>query len=96
MYVIETISTFDEWLSTLTPDVLGRIIARLHKVENGLLGDSESVGEGVFELREHFGPGYRMYYVKNGKTVLLMLGGGDKASQKKDIASAKKLAMSLK
>ena len=61
----------------------------------GNLGDVKPVGEGVFEMREHFGPGWRMYYVQRGEVLIVMLGGGDKSSQAADIANAVKLAASF-
>jgi putative addiction module killer protein len=64
-------------------------------VSLGNLGDIEPVGQGVYEMREHFGPGWRMYFVKKGSTVIVMLGGGDKSSQQTDIRNAIKLAESL-
>lgn len=61
----------------------------------GLLGDVKPVGEGVYEMRENFGPGWRMYYIQRGATLVVMLGGGDKSTQKTDIAKAIALAASL-
>ncbi len=68
---------------------------RLDKASRGLLGDVKPVGDGVFEMREYFGAGYRMYYIERGNTLIVMLGGGDKSSQDKDIATAKHLAQTL-
>lgn len=68
---------------------------RLEKAQKGNLGDVKSVGDGVFEMREHFGPGWRMYYVQRGEVLIVMLGGGDKATQTADIAKAVKLATML-
>ena len=65
---------------------------RLDKAQRGSLGDVRSVGEGVFEMREHFGSGWRMYYIQRGQTLIVMLGGGDKSTQSADIAKAVKLA----
>jgi len=62
---------------------------RLDKAQRGNLGDVKPVGDGVCETREHFGPGWRMYYAKRGDTLIVMLGGGDKGSQEADIAKAK-------
>jgi putative addiction module killer protein len=62
---------------------------------NGNLGDTKFVGEGVFEMREHFGCGWRMYYVQRGDVLLVMLGGGDKSTQDSDIEKAQKLASTL-
>jgi len=61
----------------------------------GNLGDVKPVGEGVVEMREHFGPGWRMYYVQRGSQLIVMLGGGDKSSQSADIAKAIQLASTL-
>lgn len=61
----------------------------------GNLGDVRPVGEGVFEMREHFGPGWRMYYVQHGAVLILMLGDGKKSTQAADIAKAVKLAATL-
>ena len=58
-------------------------------------GDVKPVGDGVMEMREHFGPGWRMYYIQREATVIMMLGGGDKDSQARDIAAAKRLAEAL-
>lgn len=73
-----------------------RLIRRLEKAEAGNLGDVKSVGEGVFEMREFFGPGWRMYYLQRGDVLIVMLGGGDKSSQGSDIAAAQALAATLK
>jgi len=67
----------------------GRILARLERVRLGLLGDSKSVGEGVSELRVDSGPGYRVYFGQDGRSTVVLLCGGSKAGQQKDIANAK-------
>ena len=72
-----------------------RLLARLRKASLGNLGDVKSVGSGVFEMREHFGPGWRMYYVQRGTVLIVMLGGGDKSTQVADIARAVKLAATI-
>ena len=72
-----------------------RLAVRLDKAQRGIFGDVKPVGDGVFEMREFFGPGWRMYYVQRGGVLIVMLGGGEKSSQSKDISSAKKLAGSL-
>lgn len=71
------------------------MLAACKKAQNGKLGDVKPVGNGVFEMREHFGPGWRMYYVKRGSVLIVMLGGGDKSSQSADIAKAVKLAATI-
>ena len=68
---------------------------RLEKAQRGNLGDVKPVGDGVFEMREFFGPGWRMYFIERGGTVIVMMGGDDKSSQRADITAAKALAATL-
>jgi len=83
-------SLFAEWLRGLKDRrARARILVRLNRVRLGNLGDSKSVGDGVFELRMTFGPGYRIYFGREGDTVVILLCGGDKSTQSKDIAQAK-------
>ena len=63
----------------------------MDRLELGNFGDTESVGEGIYELRLHFGAGYRIYFAKVEKIIVVLLGGGDKSSQQKDIEKVKKL-----
>ena len=86
--------TFDRWLGGLEDRrAVARIIQRLERVAKGLLGDVRSVGEGVFsEMRIHYGPGYRLYYVREGENTIVLLCGGDKSSQRRDIEWAKQMA----
>jgi len=81
---------FKEWLDGLK-DIVARqkVRIRLDRVRLGNLGKNRSVGEGIYELKVDYGPGYRVYYGLEGKTVVLLLLGGDKSTQKKDIAQAK-------
>ena len=81
---------FTDWLESLR-DTKGRqrIIKRLFRVEQGNFGDFKGVGDGIFELRFSFGPGYRVYFGRDGNTVIVLLAGGDKSSQEKDIQVAK-------
>ena len=90
-------STFDSWLSSLK-DKIGkaRIVNRVRAAETGNFGDCESVGEGVSEMRIHVGPGYRVYFTRMGEIVYLLLLGGNKSSQFRDIKQAKKLARALR
>jgi len=93
MYIIRTLPQFDKWLSAIKDGMTKRrLVARLKKAQLGNLGDVKSVGEGIFEMREHFGAGYRMYYVQRGHVMIVMLGGGEKSSQADDIAKAQQLA----
>lgn len=78
------------WLDELRDKVgKARVVSQVDRMELGLFGDSESVGNGVSELRIHYGPGYRVYYAKEGKNVYLLLCAGDKSNQKKDIKLVK-------
>ena len=90
---------FDEWLGGIK-DTMTRIRlgVRLDKAQRGLLGDIKPVGGGVTEMREFFGPGWRMRKsncVQRGPVLIVMLGGGDKSSQDEDIAAAKVLAKEI-
>ena len=89
-------SEFDSWLKDLT-DRKGKalILKRLINAGLGNFGDCEPVGEGVSEMRIHYGPGYRVYAVQNGAAVYVLLCGGDKSSQRRDIAKAKRMARNL-
>jgi len=88
---------FDAWLSGLADHkAKARILARLRSAMFGNFGDCAPVGEGVSEMRIHVGPGYRVYFKRTEGTVYLLLMGGDKASQKHDIARAKEMARELK
>lgn len=71
------------------------IAARLFRLANGLAGDVSPVGEGVSELRIHYGPGYRIYFRQQGERIVVLLCGGEKASQDRDIRTAKRLAAEL-
>jgi putative addiction module killer protein len=84
---------FADWLAALR-DRRGaqRIRDRILRIAGGLSGDVEPVGEGVSEARVHWGPGYRLYFVRKGEALIILLCGGDKSSQSRDIARAKRLA----
>ena len=96
MKQILTTDLFDEWFVGLR-DIRAkvRIHARIDRAGLGNFGDSEPVGEGVSEMRIHFGPGYRVYFVRRGLEVVILLAGGDKCSQPKDIKRALDLARRL-
>lgn len=81
---------FREWLGTLDVATRARIQARILRFSTGNLGDHKHVGAGVWEARVMFGPGYRVYFGKDGRTLVLLLLGGDKASQARDIPSAQR------
>jgi len=88
---------FDSWLSNLK-DKIGkaRILKRIRAAEGGNFGDCEPVGEGVSEMRIHVGPGYRVYYTRTGEVIYLLLLGGGKSSQSRDIKRAIEMARALK
>ena len=84
------------WLGQMKDRVTQtRLKVRLRKATLGNLGDVKPVGEGVFEMREFFGPGWRMYYLEKAGAMVFMLGGGDKSSQASDIQRAIKLSKEL-
>ena len=89
MYIVSETPEFNQWLRSIKDKTTRvRLLRRLDKVQTGNLGDIKPVGDSVYEMREHFGSGWRMYYVQRGALLLLMLGGGDKATQAADIARA--------
>jgi putative addiction module killer protein len=96
VYTFLRTEEFSTWLKNLK-DTAGkaRILARLDAAELGNFGDSEPVGDGISEMRIHVGPGYRVYYSRTGKVIYLLLCGGDKSTQKKDIKMAKAILRSL-
>jgi putative addiction module killer protein len=96
MITVKTTPEFDAWLGGIKDRVTRiRLGRRIDRAQHGNLGDVKSVGDGVFEIREHFGHGWRIYYVQRGSALIVMLGGGDKATQATDIAKAKKCAAAL-
>jgi len=96
VYKVKRTAEFDAWLTSIKDGMTRiRLAKRLDKAQRGLLGDVEPVGEGVSEMREFFGPGWRMYYVERKGIIIVMLGGGDKSSQQADIAAAIALSKSF-
>ena len=88
---------FADWLDNLRDGVAVKAIKRrIARVQIGLFGDTKSVGDGVFELRIDHGPGYRVYFARQGDVVVLLLCGGDKKSQQRDIMRAKALVVEWK
>jgi putative addiction module killer protein len=93
--MVEVLSTpeFDGWLTGLRDErAKGRIVSRIERLAFGLTGDAKPIGEGVSELRIDYGPGYRVYFMRRGNELVILLCGGDKGSQKRDIKEAKRLA----
>lgn len=79
---------FKEWLNSLSANIRNRVVDRLYRVQNENLGDYKRVGAGVFELRFFFDGGLRVYFGRDGDEIILLLCGGDKSSQKRDIEKA--------
>jgi putative addiction module killer protein len=92
MFTVRRTDIFIGWLNGLKDR---RAAARILRLEDGNLGDARSVGEGVREMRIDYGPGYRVYFVQSGSAAIVLLCGGDKSKQARDIAKAKKLARDL-
>ncbi|GGI15318.1 hypothetical protein GCM10007377_15300 [Galliscardovia ingluviei] len=95
---IRTTATFDQWLNTMKNIAAKtRIIAKIQQCQQAgqLFGDIKSVGDNVHEMRFHFGAGYRIYYTQHGNTLVILLAGGDKSTQQRDINNAKQLAQQL-
>jgi putative addiction module killer protein len=92
MYSVQLTQEFQDWLDALS-DVRAqvRIAARLRMVEAGNLGDWKSVGGKVLEMRVDVGPGYRLYFARYGGVLVIMLAGGDKATQRRDIKRAQRI-----
>jgi putative addiction module killer protein len=89
VYTVQQTATFAKWLTDLRdPRARARIIARIQMVGLGHFGDVKPVGEGVSEMRVDVGPGYRLYYARRRAQVILLLCGGDKSSQQRDIKRA--------
>ncbi len=96
MLEIRKTEIFENWFNNLKDKrAKVRIQARIDRVEMGNLGDVSPVGDGVSELRIFYGPGYRVYFVQKGLTVVILLTGGDKGSQESDITKAKKLSKQI-
>jgi putative addiction module killer protein len=92
MNIINQTQVFTDWLARLKDQIAKkRIVARIRLAENGSFGDHHFCADGVWEMRIHCGPGYRLYYAQEGSTVYLLLIGGDKQSQDRDIEKAKDL-----
>ncbi len=85
--------TFDRWLRKLRdPQAKARIEMRIRRLNLGNAGDVQPIGEGLSEMRIDYGPGYRVYYMQQSSVLVLLLCGGDKRTQQKDIAKARKIA----
>jgi putative addiction module killer protein len=93
---IQSTPTFIKWIENLRDlSARGRILKRIGRMANGNSGSTRPVGDGVMELKMDFGPGYRVYYIRRGLILTILLCGGDKSTQQKDIERAKELAAEL-
>ncbi len=93
MVEVRRTQRFVTWLDALRDDrAVAKIAIRLKRLADGAFGDVAHVGEGVSELRIHYGPGYRVYFVQRGEVLVVLLCGGDKSTQRRDIAEARRLA----
>lgn len=96
MFEVRSIPEFVTWLNTLRDEMVrAAILSRIDRLELGLKGDVQPVGEGVSEMRIHLGAGWRIYFTQRGTQVIVLLAGGSKGTQKKDIKRAKLIAKSL-
>lgn len=96
MIEVRQTETFSQWFDSLRDrQARARINVRIRRLSLGNFGDAKPVGEGVSELRVDFGPGYRVYFVQHGLTLVILLAGGDKRTQDRDIRKAQKLAKEL-
>jgi putative addiction module killer protein len=96
MFLIKPLPEFSTWLDGIADaSVRGVVVARIKRLERGLMGDVEPVGEGVSELRIHIGAGWRVYFTQRGAQLIVLLVGGSKRTQKSDIKRAKALAALL-
>ena len=97
MFVLLRTQDFAKWLDSLKDQsARAQILVRINRASFGNFGDCKPVGAGVSEMRIDHGPGYRIYFVKNGATIYVLLHGGSKKSQARDIATAKRIAKELK
>ncbi|MDH4163120.1 MAG: type II toxin-antitoxin system RelE/ParE family toxin [Nitrospirota bacterium] len=96
MIEIQKTEIFERWLTSLRDrKAAARIKSRIDRLHLGLFGDVKPVGEGVSEMRIDYGPGYRIYFVQRGRELVILLAGGDKRTQAKDIQRAHELARML-
>ena len=96
MFELRKTEVYAKWLDGLRDiRARARILARIERLADGNPGDARPVGEGISELRVDYGPGYRVYFTRQGRTILVLLAGGDKRTQSRDIATALRLARNL-
>lgn len=93
MIEIQSSPEFDQWIDTLRDRrAAAKVFGRIERLQDGNPGDVKSVGDGILEMRINYGPGYRVYYTRKGSVIILLLCGGDKSTQAKDIRRAVEIA----
>lgn len=93
MTEVRETEAFSAWIARLRDmNAKAKIVARIRRLELGNLGDAKSIDDKVSELRVDYGPGYRVYFTRKGRTIVVLLCGGDKRSQRRDIKEAQQLA----
>jgi len=96
MYEIETTDVFDAWLNSISDGKTQKVIVkRIRTMSLGTLGRTRSLDGGLFEAKIDYGPGYRLYFINRGKKIIVLLCGGDKSTQSRDINQARKLAKEI-
>lgn len=96
MFEVRQTTVFADWLESLKDaKTVAMIARRIVRIQSGLFGDVKPVGKGVSELRIDYGPGFRLYFTRKGKSLIVLLCGGDKGSQKADIRRARELSTGL-
>jgi putative addiction module killer protein len=96
VFTVKALPEFTAWLDQVTDAAIrGVVVSRIKRLERGLFGDVEPVGDGVSELRIHIGAGWRVYFTQRGSRVVVLLAGGSKRTQRRDIRRAKALAALL-
>ncbi|MCP5131328.1 MAG: type II toxin-antitoxin system RelE/ParE family toxin [Pseudomonadales bacterium] len=97
MYQVQQTDIFAKWLSKLKDrKAMAKLLVRVESLRQGNTGDSKTLGTGLHEIRIHYGPGYRIYYTRKSGLVILLVCGGDKSSQSKDIANARRIMAELR
>jgi putative addiction module killer protein len=96
MITVRETENFKKWIRSLKDRIAKSVItARIRRISGGNFGDSKPVGESVFELRIDYGPGFRVYFTRQGQKIIILLCGGNKSTQSKDIESAKQIAKNI-
>jgi len=93
---VRTTPEFDDWLASLADQrAYTKVLVRIRDMAKGYFGDCKPIGQGLSESRIHHGPGYRLYFARRGRDLVVLLAGGDKSSQRRDVVKAKRLAAGL-